>query len=98
MTKEKTEFRCVRCFEPLYEEEATCPRCGNAISSDQQPPEIAPNPTIAIVLFLLFCMPVGLWMMWSNCDWPKWAKWSVTGVYIGVPVLLSLVSAFGGVW
>lgn len=35
----------------------------------------------AVILFLIFFFPVGLYLMWKNEMWSKTARWIVTGVF-----------------
>jgi hypothetical protein len=46
----------------------------------------------ATILFLIFFFPVGLFLMWKYTNWPKVAKWVVTGFF----GLMVLGNAVGG--
>lgn len=43
--------------------------------------------TFWIILFLIILWPVGLFMMWSGSNWPKWVKLLVT-VIISIMVII----------
>jgi len=42
------------------------------------------------ITFLIFCFPVGIYLMWRYTQWPSKAKWIVTSVFI-LPLLIASI-------
>lgn len=76
---------CTQCGTPNTQDNNFCVNCGNrlsqnvSISNNQvQPPQKLSEEwykkSIAIVLFLIFCFPIGIPLMWKYSKWDKWVK------------------------
>lgn len=46
--------------------------------------------TIITVLLLIFFYPIGIILVWTLTNWPKWVKW-----VLSIPVIILLVILLG---
>ena len=50
----------------------------------------------AIVAFLVFFFPVGLYLMWKHAGWSSMVKWGISGVFAVLLVIVVVASATSG--
>ena len=69
-------------------------------SIPQQPTANSPSTwyeNVAIVVVaLLCCWPLGLVLVWLNKKWDQKTKWIVTGLFIGLVVIVGVIGAIAG--
>lgn len=91
---------CAKCGVPNTQDNNFCVNCGSRLSqnvniSDNQiqPPKKLNDEwykkPIVIVLFLIFCFPIGIPLMWKYSKWDKWVK-GVVSIFCVAIFIVSL--------
>ncbi len=86
--------KCPDCGSAVSTEAPTCPKCGRPLTAQAQI-EVRKYPWYYsnwfIILGLLFCLPIGIPLMWAAKRWALWVRILVT--IVGVIAFFSVLAS-----
>ncbi len=85
---------CPDCRTQVSDQAHACPKCGRPLRRAVAPPPAPPkipwyHSHLVVGISLLFCLPIGLILMWTANRWALWLRIAVTAV-AGLAVIATL--------